>query len=132
MDNCIFCKIVSGQIPSYKIWEDENYLAFLDIFPIKPGHTLLIPKKHHPYVFDMDEAELANFTGASKKVAHILKKSFNPKTGKIGLVIYGLDIDHAHMHLIPLDKTGDLDFSRKKSASKEELENALTTIKKVS
>lgn len=129
MDNCIFCKIVKGQIPSYKVWEDKNYLAFLDIFPIKPGHTLLIPKTHKPYVFDMDDAELSELMKASKKVAKLLENSFQPKTGKVGVVIYGLDVDHAHVHLVPLDKTGDLDFARKKPASEEELNKALNKIK---
>lgn len=129
MESCIFCKIVKGKIPCHKVWENENYLAFLDIIPIKSGHTLVIPKSHKPYVFDMEDSELAEFLSASKKVAKLLEKAFKPGTGKIGVVVYGLDVDHAHIHLVPLDKTGDLDFKNKKPASKEELENSLNQIK---
>ena len=129
MDNCIFCKIVNGAIPCYKIWEDDNHLAFLDIHPIKEGHTMVIPKIHHPYIFEMPDDELSNLTIASKKVAQILKKVFQPKTGKIGSMVYGLDVDHTHIHLVPIDKSGDLSFKNATPASKEELEATLQKIK---
>lgn len=126
---CIFCKIIKGEIPCYKIWEDENHLAFLDIFPIKPGHTMVIPKNHHPYAFEIPSGEYEAIWNATKIVSEILKKAFNPKTGKIGVVVYGLDVDHTHIHLVPLDKSGDLDFKNKYKATKEELENTLSIIK---
>lgn len=129
MDDCLFCKIISGQIPAYKVWEDEKHLAFLDIFPLKKGHTLVIPKAHHPYLFDIPDNEIQDLTLASKKVAEILKKVFNPKTGKVGVIVYGLDVDHTHVHLIPLNKSGDLNFANKKKAKSSELEKTLAQIK---
>jgi histidine triad (HIT) family protein len=129
MENCLFCKIVKGEIPSYKIWEDEHHLAFLDIHPIKEGHTMVVPKKHHPYAFEIEEPEYSALWLAAKKVASLLKKTLNPKTGKIGSIVYGLDVDHAHIHLVPIDKSGDLSFSNAKPVSKEQLE---TTLKKLS
>lgn len=123
--DCIFCKIVAGEIASFRVWEDENYLAFLDIFPIKTGHTMVIPKKHHPYIFEIPDDELEGLSLASKKVAEKLKKAFNPKTGKVGVVVYGLDVDHTHIHLVPLDKSGDLNMSNKTKATTEELESTL-------
>lgn len=129
MENCIFCKIASGEIPAYQVWEDENFLAFLDLHPIKPGHTLVIPKKHLPYIFDIDDKELGDLMLAAKKVAETLKQTFNPKTGKIGVMVYGLDVDHTHVHLVPLDKGGDLSFTNAKDASKEELEATLVKIR---
>lgn len=132
MENCIFCKIVAGQIPAFKVWEDENHLAFLDIFPLKEGHTMVIPKAHHPYIFDIPDREIQDLTLASKKVAEILKKAFNPKTGKIGVVVYGLDVDHTHVHLVPLDKSGDLNFANKKRAENKKLEETFKKITQIS
>lgn len=120
-ENCLFCKIADGQIPSYKVWEDDKHLAFLSIHPLKPGHTLVIPKKHLPYVFGIEDEELAELTKASKKVAKKLETAFNPKTGKVGMIVYGLDIDHTHVHLVPIDQSGDMDFANAKPASNEEL-----------
>lgn len=129
MENCIFCKIVHGQIPSYQVWEDDNFLAFLSIHPIKTGHTLVIPKKHESYIFNMDNPGLGELMVASKKVAKMLEKAFEPKTGKIGVIVYGLDIDHVHVHLVPIDKAGDLSFTHEHPASKEELEQTLQKLR---
>lgn len=123
MDKCTFCKIVKGDLSCYKVWEDNDHMAFLDINPIKDGHVMVIPKSHHPYIFEIDDDELVNLTRATKKVADILKKVFKPATGKVGVVVYGLDIDHTHVHLVPLDKSGDLSFSNKKKATNEQLSN---------
>lgn len=131
MDNCIFCSIAVSKIPSYKVWEDDKHLAFLDIRPIKEGHTMVIPKNHYKYAFDMPDTELSELTLASKKVAQILKKAFNPKSGKVGEIIYGLDVDHVHIHLVPIDKTGDLSFSNARPTKNDELEAALNKIKSV-
>lgn len=128
MDNCLFCKIINGSIPCYKVWEDDKHLAFLDIHPMKEGHTMVIPKKHHPYIYEMPDDELAGLTKASKKVAEILKEVFQPKTGKIGVIVYGLDVDHTHIHLVPIDQGGDLSFKNATPASKESLE---LTLKKI-
>lgn len=129
MENCIFCKIVKGEIPCYKVWEDENHLAFLSIHPIKDGHTLVIPKKHYPYTFEIPEVEYTNLWLAVKKVSTLLKNSFNPKSSKIGSIVYGMDVDHSHIHLVPIDKSGDLSFTNAKPASPEELKQTLEKIK---
>lgn len=123
-DSCLFCKIVADQIPCYKIDEDDHHLAFLSIHPIKPGHTLVIPKEHLPYIFDIDNPRLSELTIFAKKVAVKLKTVFQPKTGKIGVMVYGLDVDHTHVHLVPIDQGGDLDFAKAKPASGEELQSS--------
>lgn len=124
MSSCVFCKIAKGEIPCYKVWEDQDFLAFLDIHPIKEGHTVIVPKSHQTYLFEMDDEIYSRYTLAAKTVAGILKKAFNPKTGKIGEIVYGLDIDHVHIHLVPIDKAGDLSFSNDRSATKEQLQSA--------
>jgi histidine triad (HIT) family protein len=128
MNNCLFCKIISGDIPCYKVWEDDQFLAFLDIHPIKAGHTLVIPKIHSPYLFEMNEAEYSAIWNAAKTVSAKLKQVFQPKTGKIGSIVYGLDVDHTHIHLVPIDQSGDLSFKNAKPASKEELETTLAKL----
>jgi histidine triad (HIT) family protein len=129
MDNCIFCKIVKGELPSYKVWEDEDHLAFLSIMPIKEGHTLVIPKKHEDYIFDLEDQNLEKLIIASKKVSQILKKAFKPKLNKIGVIVYGADIPHTHIHLAPMDKSGELNFAKQKPASEESLQKVLAKIK---
>lgn len=98
----IFQKIIDGEIPCYKVWEDEEHLAFLDIMPIQKGHTLLIPKKSTDYIFDMTDDDYKNLMIAAKKVATILKKA----TGafKIGMIVEGLEVPHVHIKLIPIDE----------------------------
>ncbi len=128
MDNCVFCKIVSGDIPSFKVLEDENHLAFLSVAPIAKGHTLIIPKSHSEYVFDMEDNSLGDMMKFSKKVAPLLSNSLKPKTGKIGIMVAGLEVSHTHIHLIPMDKEGDLSFINAKPASEDELEETLGKI----
>jgi len=129
MKDCIFCKIIKGELPSYKIWEDENYLAFLSNMPINPGHTLVIPKSHTDYFFDLDNKTLGEVLVVSKPISEALKKTFNPKSDRIGVMIAGMGVPHAHLHLIPIDKEGDLTFARQKSASNKELEKNTEKIK---
>ncbi len=114
MDSCVFCKIIKGELPSFKVYEDEENLAFLTIAPINPGHTLVIPKKHVSYIFKMRDKYLASLMIASKKVAVVLKETFNPRTGKIGVMIAGGEVPHAHIHLIPMDLESDLSFDKVK------------------
>ncbi len=128
---CIFCKIVKGEIPSFKVWENNEHLAFLSIAPIMPGHTLVIPKKHSDYIFDMDDADISALMVASKPVANRLKKTLNPITGKIGVMVAGLEVPHTHIHLIPMDSEGDLTFSKAKNASPDELKKVLERINSV-
>lgn len=90
---------------------------------------MVIPKAHHPYVFEIEDQDLSQLWLAAKKVSEMLKKTFQPKSGKIGIIVYGMDVDHTHIHLVPLDKSGDLNFANAKSASKEQLEEILAKIK---
>lgn len=127
--NCIFCKISSGELPSYKVFEDGKYLAFLSIMPINPGHTLVIPKKHTDYFYDLESADLGDLMIATKPVADVLKRAMNPKTGRVGVMVAGSGVPHVHVHLVPMHSEGDLTFARQKSASKEELQTTLNKIK---
>jgi len=108
----IFTKIVNGEIPCYKIAEDENYLAFLDINPLAKGHTLVIPKKEVDYIFDVDDKLLAGMMVFAKKVAIAIEKAIPCK--RIGLAVLGLEVPHAHIHLIPINKLGDINFANPK------------------
>lgn len=108
----IFTKIVNGEIPSYKIAEDENYYAFLDIFPLTKGHTLVIPKKETDYLFDIDDETIAGLTVFAKRVAKAIDKTIECK--RVGVVVLGLEVPHAHIHLIPLNDESDACFSKPK------------------
>jgi len=106
----IFSKIVNGEIPAYKVAEDDSHLAFLDISPLAMGHTLVIPKKEIDYLFDMEDADLAPLMVFASKVAKGIKKAI-PCT-RIGMSVVGLEVPHAHIHLIPINEVGDMNFSR--------------------
>ncbi len=115
----IFTKIVNGEIPSYKIAEDENYYAFLDIMPVAKGHTLVIPKKEVDYLFDLDNETYTGLQLFVKKVAEGLKRAI--PCVKVGVLVLGLEVPHAHIHLIPMQTEGDLlNFSKKLKLSAEE------------
>ncbi len=98
--------MVTGEVPPLKIWENEKFLAFLDIHPIQTGHTLLIPKKHTDYVFGIEDAEYCELMLNAKKVAAILKEKFHSK--KVGMIIEGFAIPHAHVHLVPINGVNEL------------------------
>jgi histidine triad (HIT) family protein len=108
----IFTKIVKGEIPSYKVAEDENFYAFLDISPLKKGHTLVIPKKQVDYIFDLDDELYKGFFMFAKRVAKAVKKAY--PCVKVGIAVIGLEVPHAHIHLVPMDEMGDLQFSNSK------------------
>jgi len=108
----IFTKIIEGEIPSYKIAEDENFYAFLDINPLHEGHTLVIPKQETNYIFDIEDRQYAEFWLFAKKIAHAIGKAI-PCT-KVGVAVIGLEVPHAHIHLIPIQAVHDIDFSRPK------------------
>lgn len=108
----IFTKIINGDIPSYKVAEDNNFLAFLDINPLAKGHVLVIPKKETDYIFDIDDEEYASLFKFAKKVALAIEKVVECK--KVGLTIIGLEVAHAHIHLIPINSIYDMDFSKPK------------------
>ncbi|MFA6701153.1 MAG: HIT family protein [Dysgonamonadaceae bacterium] len=108
----VFSKIIKGEIPSYKIAEDENYYAFLDINPMVKGHTLIVPKQEIDYLFDLDNETLAGMMVFSKKVAEAIYKAVPCK--RVGVMVLGLEVPHAHIHLIPLQKEGDANFANPK------------------
>jgi histidine triad (HIT) family protein len=107
MENCIFCKIIAGEIPCHKVWEDDAHLAFLDIHPMRDGHTLVVPKAHVSYVFDLDEPAYDAAMRAAKTVAARLKSAFN--VPRVGIAVEGFSVDHVHVHLVPIDAVGQLD-----------------------
>jgi histidine triad (HIT) family protein len=108
----IFSRIVAGEIPSYKIAEDERYYAFLDINPVAPGHTLVIPKHEVDYIFDLDDDEYAGLMAFAKRVAAAIKAAM--PCVKVGVTVLGLEVPHAHVHLVPLQKETDMNFFRQK------------------
>lgn len=105
---CVFCKILNGKIASAKVWEDKNFLAFLSINPVNPGHTLVISKKHISYIFDMEDKDLSQILVFSKPIAQALKQAFQPASGKIGIIVAGGEVPHVHIHLIPMEDESDL------------------------
>lgn len=124
----IFSKIVSGEIPCYKIAEDDNFLAFLDVFPLVNGHVLVIPKNETDYIFDIEDAELSSMIIFAKKVSKAIKKSIPCK--RVGIAVIGLEVPHAHIHLVPLNSVNDINFSQPKlKPSPEELEKIAHTIR---
>ena len=108
----IFSKIVSGEIPCYKIAENDKFLAFLDVFPLVNGHVLVIPKVETDYLFDIEDQELAQMIVFAKKVSKAIKKSIQCK--RIGVAVIGLEVPHAHIHLVPLNSVSDINFERPK------------------
>jgi histidine triad (HIT) family protein len=117
----IFTRIVTGEIPAYKVAEDENFFAFLDIFPVAKGHTLVIPKKEVDYLFDLDDETYAGLQLFAKKVAEGIKRAVPCK--KVGVMVLGLEVPHAHIHLVPMQSEADLlNFSQKLQLSNEEFE----------
>ena len=108
----IFSKIVAGEIPAYKVAEDDNFLAFLDINPLVMGHVLVIPKKEVDYIFDLDEETYTGLQLFARKVALGLKKAISCK--RIGVAVIGLEVPHVHIHLVPMNTMDDLNFTRKK------------------
>ncbi len=124
----IFTRIINGEIPSYKIAEDENYFAFLDIFPLAKGHVLVVPKKETDYIFDLDDTTLGGLMVFGKKVAKAIDKAV-PCT-RVGVAVVGLEVPHAHVHLIPLNSIDDINFSGPKlKLEKEELEKIAEAIR---
>lgn len=117
----IFSKIAAGEIPSYKCAEDAQFYAFLDINPLKEGHTLVIPRREVDYIFDMEDEELSAFQVFTKKVAKAIKSAYPCK--KVAQVVLGLEVPHAHIHLLPINSEADVDFHKKKlSLSSSELQ----------
>lgn len=123
----IFSKIVAGEIPSYKIAEDENFYAFLDIFPLAKGHTLVIPKKEVDYLFDLDDETYLGLQAFAKRIAKALDKAIPCK--RVGVAVLGLEVPHAHIHLVPMNSEADINFKNpKKKFTPEEFEEIQKSI----
>jgi len=108
----LFTRIINGEIPCYKIAEDDNYFAFLDINPLSKGHTLVVPKEEIDYLFDLSEESISGIAVFARKIARAIEKSVPCK--RIGVAVLGLEIPHAHIHLIPINDLGDINFTRPK------------------
>lgn len=108
----IFSRIIAGEIPSYRVAEDDQFYAFLDINPLAKGHTLVVPKREVDYIFDLDDAELAAMQVFAKRVAKAIQQAFPCK--KVGQAVIGLEVPHAHIHLIPIQQESDMIFSNPK------------------
>jgi len=119
----IFTRIISGEIPSYKIAEDDHYYAFLDINPLAEGHTLVIPKKETDYIFDIEDEEYKGLFLFAKKVAGAMRKVIPCE--RIGIAVIGLEIKHAHIHLVPIKTVYDIDFRKPKLSFTPEEFNAI-------
>ena len=125
--NSLFNRIIKGEIPCHKILENEEFLAFLDIKPLNPGHTLVIPKKEVDYVFDLEDDLLGKLMVFSKKVALMIKKEISCK--RIGIIVAGLEVPHTHVHLVPINALGDLNFTKAKPESSDELSKVAERIR---
>ena len=123
----IFSKIINGEIPSYKIAENDLFYAFLDVFPLVPGHTLVVLKKETDYIFDLSEEELDQILSFSRPIAKAIEKAFPCK--RCGIAVIGLEVPHAHVHLVPIQTADDLNFTREKlKPTQEALQQAQAAI----
>lgn len=122
----LFSRIAAGEIPSYKVAETDRYFAFLDINPVQPGHVLVIPKKETDYIFDIEDDEYAGLQLFAKKVARALRRAVSCR--KVGVAVIGLEVPHAHIHLVPMSKEGDLDFTKKTTLPDAEMKSIAEAI----
>ncbi len=128
MEGCVFCKIIEGILPAHKIWEDEHFLAILDINPNTPGHTLLLPKIHEPYVFDLKPVLYSSLFELAQKLSKPILEVSQAK--RIGMVIQGFTVPHVHLHLIPMNDLNDLENARATPASETELSSMASKIER--
>ncbi len=124
----IFSRIAAGEIPSYRVAADENYYAFLDINPVQPGHTLVIPRREVDNIFDLSEEEYAGLQRFAYKVAKAIETAIPCR--KVGVAVVGLEVPHAHIHLIPINDESDMDFKKKASVSAGQMEKLAADIAK--
>ncbi len=122
----LFSRIAAGEIPSYKVAEDDRFFAFLDINPVQPGHTLVIPRREIDNIFDLSQDEYADLQRFAWRVAQAVKASVPCR--KVGVAVIGLEVPHAHIHLIPITNEGDMDFGNKKTLPAEEMERLAAEI----
>ncbi|MEG2317601.1 MAG: HIT family protein [Rikenellaceae bacterium] len=124
----IFTRIMNGEIPCYKVAENDKFIAILDAFPLVKGHTLIIPKKEEDYIFDLSDEDLSEMMIFAKKIAHAVKKGIPCK--RIGVTVIGLEVPHAHIHLVPMNEEKDMSFQNPKlKLPKEVFEETLAKIK---
>lgn len=123
----IFTRIINGEIPCYKVAEDDRHIAFLDINPVAPGHTLVVPKREESYLFNLSDSELADLNIFAKRVAKALEKAVPCK--RIGVTVIGLEVPHAHIHLIPISSEADMNFANKKQLPAEEMSAICENVK---
>lgn len=116
----IFSRIAAGEIPSYKVAEDEKHFAFLDINPVAPGHVLVIPRKENDYIFDLSEQDYLDLMAFARRVAEAQKKAVPCK--RVGVAVIGLEVPHTHIHLVPITTEDDMNFSHKITLPSEEME----------
>jgi histidine triad (HIT) family protein len=128
MGTCIFCQIIKGVEPAHRVWESEDFLAFLTIRPCNPGHTLLIPKTHVDYVFDLEEPLYSNIFRAAKQLSGPIKQATGAK--RIGVAIEGLSVPHVHLHLVPLYDLAELDPHRHIEQTQQELAEMAVRIRR--
>lgn len=122
----IFSKIIAGEIPCYKVAEDEKHIAFLDINPLQPGHTLVVPKKEEDYIFGMGDDDFLALNLFSKRIAEAMKKALPCK--RISQAVIGMEVPHVHIHLIPINKESDLNFKDIKHLSDDEMKDVAKKI----
>lgn len=125
----IFTKIIKGEIPCYKVAENDQFIAFLDAFPLVEGHVLVVPKRENDYIFDLEDSELSALMLFAKAIAKAMDKVFD--CNRIGVSVIGLEVPHTHIHLVPINNIGDLNFSKEKlQLTKEEMQNIALKIKR--
>ena len=125
----VFTSIIEGKIPAHIVAEDDHYLAFLDVFPLRKGHVLVVPKREEDNLFDLTDEEISGLMVFSKKVAKQIQANFPCK--KVGVAVVGLEVPHAHVHLIPINSVGDIDFKQEKlKLSSEELAEIAKKLRK--
>ncbi len=125
----IFSKIIAGEIPCYKIGENSDFIAFLDVFPLKKGHALVVPKKEVDYIFDLDDETYKGLMSFAKQVSVAIKQAI--PCNRVGLSVIGLEVPHAHIHLIPINTVNDMNFSNEKlKFTKDEFEEIAAQIRK--
>lgn len=123
----LFTRIILGEIPCHKIMEDDRFLAFLDVKPLNPGHTLVIPKQEIDYIFDLEDDLLSDLTRFAKKVAAGIRKAVPCR--KVGMMVAGLEVPHAHIHLVPIEAVTDLNFAKAQAVSHESLHAVAANIR---
>jgi histidine triad (HIT) family protein len=129
MEDCIFCKIIRDECPSHKLWEDNDFLAFLSDKPVNPGHVLLIPKEHVDYVFDLEEPLFTKIFQKAKILSEPLRNAFDAP--RIGVVVEGFSVRHLHIHLVPVYHVAELDPNRGRKATFDELITVADKVRRV-